>query len=474
MATTTVTIGSNQSISTNTTSSSSTSGGEYTVAFTSSVDSKVVVGDIFVISDETSHFATHTYLVTAISGSNYTLKQVDDGGSGQGDISPHGNFYGMDEETFSYVQAAGTFKRAFEDLGDFETHISLSSPKYFGSSDDVIGQMHADSTFTDARTYLDNSQSLSSVTLSAADGQRHGGTDGAGDAQVVIEPTSNAGHNNGIIEINIDNFTLEFVDINLDSLDSRDTNKAVLFRGSNDDNIIRNNMIHDKGGNPGGTGPFLVHAIMTTTAGSSSDTLSILNNFIYNVIEGSNDNAAAILVNQWPGTVNIYNNTIYNIRSAGSSKIAIGIRTSHGSGSTTNLKNNIVAGLVSSASNGERAFEEGIANGSSGTLNESHNVSDDTSATAYDAGGTGSLVDQTLSDIDFESSAVSSEAQRDAVDLRIGEDSVCIGAGVDLGSTNGVNIDIAGTTRSGDWSIGAFHVAASSSTGSPAFLMFVT
>ncbi len=115
MATTTVTIGSNQSISTNTTSSSSTSGGEYTVAFTSSVDSKVVVGDIFVISDETSHFATHTYLVTAISGSNYTLKQVDDGGSGQGDISPHGNFYGMDEETFSYVQAAGTFKRAFED-----------------------------------------------------------------------------------------------------------------------------------------------------------------------------------------------------------------------------------------------------------------------------------------------------------------------------------------------------------------------
>ena len=93
MATTTVTIGSNQSISTNTTSSSSTSGGQYTVAFTSSVDSKVVVGDIFVISDTTSHFATHTYLVTAISGSNYTLKQVDDGGSGQGDISPHGNFY---------------------------------------------------------------------------------------------------------------------------------------------------------------------------------------------------------------------------------------------------------------------------------------------------------------------------------------------------------------------------------------------
>ena len=248
MATTTVTIGSNQSISTNTTSSSSTSGGEHTVTFTSSVDSKVVVGDIFVISDSTSHFATHTYLVTAISGSNYTLKQVDDGGSMQGDVAPHGNFYGMNYETYSYEQAAGTFKRAFEDIGDFEVHVNLSSPKYFGSSDDVIGQMHADSTFTDARTYFDNSRSLSSVTLSAADGQRHGGTDGAGTSQVVIEPTANAGHNNGIIDVNIDNFTIEFVDINLDSLDSRDTNKGSVLRGTNEDNIIRNNMIHDKYG----------------------------------------------------------------------------------------------------------------------------------------------------------------------------------------------------------------------------------
>ena len=124
-------------------------------------------------------------------------------------------------------------------------------------------------------------------------------------------------------------------------------------------------------------------------------------------------------------------------------------------------------------SNGERAFEDGIANGSAGTFNEAYNLSDDTSATIYDAGGTGSLVDQTLTDIDFESSAVSSEAERDAVDVRIGDDSVCVGAGVDLGSTNGVNIDIAGTTRSGDWSIGAFHVAAASDTGNPAFLLFI-
>ena len=124
--------------------------------------------------------------------------------------------------------------------------------------------------------------------------------------------------------------------------------------------------------------------------------------------------------------------------------------------------------------NGERAFEDGIANGSAGTFNEAYNLSDDTSETAYDARGTGSLANKTISEIDFESSAVANETQRDAVDLRIGSDSVCVGAGVDLGSTNGVNIDIAGTTRSGDWSIGAFHVAAASDTGSPAFLMFVT
>ena len=460
---TTVTIGSNQNISSNTTSGTSGSG-PYVITFTSSVDSKVVVGDIYVISDEASHFGTYTYLVTAISGSDYTLKQVDDGGAGMGDMTPHGNF--MD---FSYSQVAGVFKRAFEDIGDFEVHVNLSSPKYFGSSDDVIGQMHADSTFTDARTYFDNSRSLSSVTLSAADGQRHGGTDGAGTSQVVIEPTANAGHNNGIIDINIDNFILEFVDINLDSLDSRDTNKAIVFRGTNDDNVIRNNMIHDKGGNPGGTGPFMMHIV---GAGASSDTLSILNNFIYNIIEQTGDNAAAILLNEWSGTVNVYNNTIYNIQSQGSSKIAFGIRSAHVSGSTSNIKNNIVAKLV--GDNGERAFEDGIANGSAGTFNEAYNLSDDTSETAYDARGTGSLANKTISEIDFESSAVANETQRDAVDLRIGSDSVCVGAGVDLGSTNGVNIDIAGTTRSGDWSIGAFHVAAASDTGSPAFLMFVT
>jgi hypothetical protein len=460
---TTVTIGSNQNISSNTTSGTSGSG-PYVITFTSSVDSKVVVGDIYVISDEASHFGTYTYLVTAISGSNYTLKQVDDGGAGMGDMTPHGNF--MD---FSYSQVAGVFKRAFADIGDFEVHVNLSSPTYFGSSDDVIGQMHADSTFTDARTYFDNSRSLSSVTLSAADGQRHGGTDGAGTSQVVIEPTANAGHNNGIIDINIDNFILEFVDINLDSLDSRDTNKAIVFRGTNDDNVIRNNMIHDKGGNPGGTGPFMMHIV---GAGASSDTLSILNNFIYNIIEQTGDNAAAMLLNEWSGTVNVYNNTIYNIQSQGSSKIAFGIRSAHVSGSTSNIKNNIVAKLV--GDNGERAFEDGIANGSAGTFNEAYNLSDDTSETAYDARGTGSLANKTISEIDFESSAVANETQRDAVDLRIGSDSVCVGAGVDLGSTNGVNIDIAGTTRSGDWSIGAFHVAAASDTGSPAFLMFVT
>lgn len=473
MATTTVTIGSNQSISTNTTSSSSTSGGEYTVAFTSSVDSKVVVGDIFVISDETSHFATHTYLVTAISGSNYTLKQVDDGGSGQGDISPHGNFYGMDEETFSYVQAAGTFKRAFEDLGDFEVHVNLASPKYFGSSDDVIGQMHADSTFTDARTYFDNSRSLSSVTLSAADGQRHGGTDGAGTSQVVIEPTANSGHDNGIIDVNIDNFTIEFVDINFDSLDARNSNKGIVLRGTNDNNIIRNNMIHDKYGNPGNNGPFMIH---TLAAGASSDSLYILNNFIYNIIETSNDSASAVNINAWAGNAYIYNNTVYNIQGQGGSKHGIGFRFGNPSSSNTRIKNNIASKCEGGNS---RAYWK---NSSGSTVDSANNLSDDTTDTAYNAedmnqslNDSSALTGKTLSEIDFESSAVSSEAERDAVDVRIGDDSVCVGAGVDLGSTNGVNIDIAGTTRSGDWSIGAFHVAAaSSSTGSPAFLLFVT
>ena len=456
MATTTVSIGSNQSIDTETPSGASGSN-PYTVTFGTNPNSNVAVGDIMTMDDSANTGTTFIYLLTGISGSNYTVKYCS-GGSGADSPTNITDEYGDQQDA--------VFKRAFSTITLFEAMIDDSSPSYWGSSDDVVGELHADSTFTDNTVNFNQKQSLSSVKLTVNSDDRH---DGTAESGALWKPTSGSGHNVGILVMNIDNMIAEWLDISMDSLDSTNTNKAIVLGGTNDDNIIRNNLIHDKGGNPGNTGPFIIHV---TGAGASSDTLTIQNNIIYNIVEGSGDNAAAMLLNEWAGTVNVYNNTIYNIESQGSSKIAIGIRSSNPSGSTSNVKNNIVAKLVSAASNGERAFEDGPANGSSGTFNEAYNLSDDTSATAYDARGTGSLANKTLAEIDFVSTSGGSE------DLHLDTSSVCLEAGVDLGTTNGVNIDIDGVDRDATgvtWDIGADQKSTASSSGSAgkAFLVFL-
>ena len=456
MPTTTVSIGSNQNISTVTPASTSGSN-PYVITFTSTPSSSVAVGDLFVITDETTFFATYTYLLTNISGSNYTLKQVDDGGSGMGDMSPYGNFYDM-----SYQQASGTFKRAFSTITLFEAMVDDASPSYWGSSDDVVGELHADSNFTDATVNFSQKQSLSSVTLSVYEDDRH---DGTAESGALWKPTANSGHNQGILRINIDDMTAEWLDISFDSLDSRNTNKAIVLAGTNDDNIIRNNLIHDKNGNPGNTGPFMIHTI---AAGASSDTLSIQNNIIYNIVETSSDNAIAINTNLWSGTANIYNNTIYNIDSQATSKQARGIIYGGNANNTTNIKNNIVAKMVADgAASNERAYDK--TSGSS-TENASNNLSDDTTTTAaYKAPGSDSLQDQTLAQIAFVSTTAGSE------DLHIQSSSVCAEAGVDLGTTNEVNIDINGRDRDAEgdtWDIGAHQVSEAAADTGAMFIMF--
>ena len=456
MPTTTVSIGSNQNISTVTPASTSGSN-PYVITFTSTPSSSVAVGDIFVIADETTFFATYTYLLTNISGSNYTLKQVDDGGSGMGDLSPYGNFYDM-----SYQQSAGTFKRAFSTITLFEAMVDDASPSYWGSSDDVVGELRADSNFTDATVNFSQKQSLSSVTLSVYEDDRH---DGTAESGALWKPTANSGHNQGILRINIDNMTAEWLDISMDSLDSRNTNKAIVLAGTNDDNIIRNNLIHDKGGNPGSTGPNVIHII---AAGSTSDVVYIQNNIVYNIVETSGDHSVGINTNQWSGTTHIYNNTVYNIDSQGSSKNAYGIVYGSNANNTTNIKNNLVAKMVADggASN-ERAFQKSNA---SSTENASNNLSDDTTTDAtYKAPGTNSLQDQTLAQIAFVSTTAGSE------DLHIQSSSVCAEAGVDLGTTNEVNIDINGRDRDAEgdtWDIGAHQVSEAAADTGAMFIMF--
>ncbi len=458
MVTTIVSIGSNQNIDTavpNTLVSGS--GPEYTITWNKTLSSDVAVGDLATATDVPD--GAYVYLITAISGSNYTLKYCTGSGGDQSPTALCSDAYCTSKPTF-------TFKRSFSLISDFEVMVEDASPDYWGSSDDVIGECHKDSeTFDEYNLLFNNKQSLSSVTLSVYEDDRHDGTAASG---VVLQPESGGTHNHGIIKIDIDNMTVEWLDINLDELDSNVTNKAIVLAGTNNNNIIRNNLIHDKGGNPGNTGPFAIHAI---GAGASSDSIYVFNNIIYNFVETNRDTAAALLLNTWGGNLYIYNNTIYNIQGVGSGKHGIGISFGTPTGSNTRVKNNIV-----SKCQGPSLDIAYWKRSSGSTVDAANNLSDDTANAAYNAedmgqtvGDSSALIGKTAVQIAFVSVGAATE------DLHLDADSVCLEAGVNLGTTNGVNIDIDGIDRDATgvtWDIGADQ-RSTSDTGNSAFLMFL-
>jgi hypothetical protein len=465
MATTTVSIGSNQSIDTETPTGSSAGGPLYTVTF-GTTPSGISVGDIGFMDTEDAgggNPSDYTFLVTVISGADITLKYLTDTGS-KGDSSPFGLYTGAGSSG-SPTQAPMVFKRAFSTITLFEAMVDDASPTYWGTTDDVVGECHADSNFTDNTVNFSNKQSLASVKLTVNSDDRH---DGTAESGVLWKPTTGSGHEQGIIRVAIDNLTVEWLDISMASLDSTNTNKVVALMGTNDDFILRNMLIHDKYGNPGATGPHLIH---TNLAGASGDTLTIQNNIIYDIVETNNDSTVALNLNKWAGTANVYNNTIYKLTCNGSSKTSTGIIFGNSSTCVANIKNNIISLLGGNGT--KRAYWK---NGASSTANTANNLSDDTSHATYDAedmaqslNDASSLIGKTLAEISFVSTTVGSE------DLHIDTDSVCLEAGVDLGTTNEANIDIDGVDRDATgvtWDIGADQ-ASVSDTGSPAFMMFL-
>jgi len=457
MATTTVSIGSNQNIDTETPSGASGSN-PYTVTFGTNPNSNVAVGDIMTMDDSANSGDTIIYLLTGISGSNYTVKWCSGGGSAQSptDIV---DAYGDQEDA--------VFKRAFSTITLFEAMIDDSSPSYWGSSDDVVGELHADSNFTDNTVNFNQKQSLSSVTLSVYSDDRH---DGTAESGALWKPTSGSGHNVGILVMNVDDMTAEWLDISADSLDSTNTNKFIVLGANCNNNIIRNNLLHDKGGNPGNTGP---QGIYNSGAGASSDSIYILNNIIYNLVETNSDSAVAMLLNVWAGNAYVYNNTIYNIQGHGGSKHGIGIRFGNATSSNTRLKNNLVSKCE--GPNIDAAFWKNVSGSTAETAN---NLSDDTASATYNAEDMGqnlndssALIGKTAAQIDFVSTSAGSE------DLHLDTSSVCLQAGVDLGTTNGVNIDIDGIDRDATgvtWDIGADQKStADSGSAGKAFLIFL-
>ena len=374
------------------------------------------------------------------------------------------------------LKTIGTSSRDYSDINAWEA--DLNDQSIYSHGDTAVGEMHADSTFTDVSNLIENGSEIGTssgydlalIKLTVHVDSRHDGTAGSG---AVLKPTDNGTHNYGVTRVNVDNVTIEWLEIDMDNdddftnADNRPANKGVVLTGTNNNCIIRNMLIHGKRGNPGNTGPYGIHTI---GAGASSDSLYILNNVVYNLVETSSDTASAINIHSWAGHGYIYNNTVYNIQGTSGSKKGIGFRFGNPSSSNTRIKNNI----ASKCEGGTDVAYWKSASGS--TVDSANNLSDDTTHATYDAEDMGqslndssALIGKTLAEISFVSTGVGTE------DLHIDEDSDCIDAGVDLGTTSGVNIDINQRDRdaSGDvWDIGA-HEFVPETTAGASFLLFL-
>ena len=374
------------------------------------------------------------------------------------------------------IKTIGTSSRDYSDINAWEA--DLNDESIYSHGDTAVGEMNADSTFTDVSNLIENGSEIGTssgydlalIKLTVHVDSRHDGTAGSG---AVLKPTDNGTHNYGVTRVNVDNVTIEWLEIDMDNdddftnADNRPANKGIVLTGTNNNCIIRNMLIHGKRGNPGNTGPYGIHTI---GAGASSDSLYILNNVVYNLVETSSDTASAINIHSWAGHGYIYNNTVYNIQGTSGSKKGIGFRFGNPSSSNTRIKNNI----ASKCEGGTDVAYWKSASGS--TVDSANNLSDDTTHATYDAEDMGQslndssgLIGKTLAEISFVSTVVDSE------DLHIDEDSDCIDAGDDLGTTSGVNIDINQRDRdaSGDvWDIGA-HELVQEATAGAAFLLFL-
>jgi hypothetical protein len=372
------------------------------------------------------------------------------------------------------TKTIGTSSRDYSTIVAWEA--DLSDASIYSAGADAVGTMYADSTFTDATVTIDggtsiggsSGQDLNSVKLTVAAASRH---DGTAESGALLKPTSGSGHGNGIIRMAVDNVTIEWLDISMDSLDSTNTNACIKLVTGTGNFTLRNMLIHDKGGNPGTSGGVGVSSSLGLT---TSENWYFLNNIFYSIVETNNDTVSGISIRSFKGNLYIYNNTIYKLVSNGATKDAVGMRFGDGTHIQANIKNNIVAGLEEGDLAAAYWMDE-VPN-SNRALNSATNLSDDTTDAVKDAedfdvskNDATALTGKTLAEIAFVSTGVGTE------DLHITEDSVCVDAGTDLGTTGGVQTDINGRDRdsNGDtWDIGA-HEFVPEATAGAAFLLFL-
>ena len=430
MATVTTSIGTNTSIDTETPSSGSGSN-PYTVTFGTD-PTGVSVGDS--VHFDNGMGTVYVYLVTNISGSNYTLKWIS---GGMGATNPYGIV------DMSYSQASGVFKRTYSTISAWES--DLDNTSYYSSSDDAIGEVYNDSVF-DEQVIIESGGTvgLSSVKLTAPSSERHDGTEGTG-ARIQYTGSST---NSFVLKIN--NVTVEFLEFDLSSAGSGVSAGVVIGTHAEQNVFVQNCIIHDLV-----TQSNHIHGLYI---GNNSDTPTsrhALNNIIYNIDNSSTSKEAMGLTVETPNQdVYVYNNTVYYVKTTYFSRYAYCFNIKE---ADIYARNNIGARPLSTLSSRRKCFG---GNGQWWNADHDYDLSTDNTADDGNSGyGANAVINEAYGDL-FLSDTAGSE------DLHLKTGAGAIGAGTDLGtSPTNVNIDIDGRDRdsSGDtWDIGADQTASAS------------
>ena len=443
MAIINLTIGSNSAAATPNSGSYDSGDQEYDLTF-SSTPSGVAIGDIATISDESSN--SYTYKLVGISGSTYSFEYITDSGMA-GTTNP----YGLQEydDFMSLVQSEMTISRAYSNPNTWEA--GLDDTDYYSSSDDAVGEMYNDSSATAGSPVVINgggTVGLSSVKLTAPAGQRHDGTAASG---VKYKPSGS----DVAITVARNQVTLSWLNLDCDDMSGSTPRGIFSDTGAYLDIHVHHNLVYkweESSGLP-------VNGILVYGSNDENDTRYIHNNIVYAFEDTNNDSVHGIHVHSNvhdasnPRPTYVYNNTVYNIKANGSSKMASGI-ISQASG--TVVKNNIAVDVDNTSGSGtsrERCFWE-----YAGTSTWDYNLGSDTTASSLDASN--SIDSVTDYDALFVTTTAGSE------DLALESGSAAVDVGVDLSGTGiaNIGIDITGATRSGSWSIGADDIVSASPT----------
>ncbi len=306
------------------------------------------------------------------------------------------------------TKTIGTSSRDYSTITAWEA--DLDNGAIYSASDDAVGECYNDSTFTENVTFNGGGTiGLGSALLTVAEGERHDGTAGTG---VVVTPSAAGNIINQITPStgpnNISWLELDGGGYTGASRRGISVGSSLIGGGSYTSHCLIYNITTT-------TYYYSCHGIRLSSWQSDYNPQYINNCIIYNLINtGSGGTGAAAVWNGYMGDwINYaYNCVAYNITHA--SQRADGFYNN-------NVKNSIAMGCDGSDFNtGYETYcmdSDGSSSGTTGSLNNK------------------SAVDQ------FVSIVYGSE------DLHIKAGSDAIGAGTDLGTTAGVNIDINGRDR---------------------------